>query len=186
MKLNKYNYIIFIAILKLFNKIYSNERSNTYILSVLFKKMSGSLCCKISNINWYNLLNSEKQIRYKSYKRFLDYSRVPKLEESDLQEQFVKGSGPGGQATNKTSNAIVLKHKPTGLVVKCHETRSLDQNRKIARKILLTRLDNLVNGQNSLQNQKEQLMKRDSIKKKQKKKKLEDLKNAFVERENLK
>lgn len=178
---------MFIAILKLFNRIFFKERSNTYILSVLFKKMSsGFLYGKINNINWYDLLNGGKQIRYKSYTRFLDYSRVPKLEESDLQEQFVKGCGPGGQATNKTSNAIVLKHKPTGLVVKCHETRSLDQNRKIARKILLTRLDNLVNGQNSLQNQKEQLMKRDSIKKKQKKKKLQDLKNAFVERENLK
>ncbi|XP_006621445.1 probable peptide chain release factor C12orf65, mitochondrial [Apis dorsata] len=177
---------MFIAILKLFSRIYFNECSNTYILSVLFKKMSESLHYKINNINCYDLLNGGKQIRYKSYKRFLDYSRIPKLEESDLQEQFVKGSGPGGQATNKTSNAIVLKHKPTGLVVKCHETRSLDQNRKIARKILLTRLDNLVNGQNSLQNQKEQLMKRDSIKKKQKKKKLQDLKNAFIERENLK
>lgn len=138
MKLNKYNYTMFIAILKLFNRIFSKERNNTYILSVLFKKMSGSLYCKISNINSYNLLNDGKQIRYKSYKHFLDYSRIPKLEENDLQEQFVKGSGPGGQATNKTSNAIVLKHKPTGLVVKCHETRSLNQNRKIARKILLT------------------------------------------------
>lgn len=40
------------------------------------------------------------------------------LEESDLEEQFVKGHGPGGQATNKTSNCVVLKHVPSGLVVK--------------------------------------------------------------------
>lgn len=40
------------------------------------------------------------------------------LAESDLDEQFVKGHGPGGQATNKTSNCVVLKHVPTGIVVK--------------------------------------------------------------------
>lgn len=46
------------------------------------------------------------------------------------------GSGPGGQATNKTSNACRLLHKPTGLQVFCHETRSRETNRKLARRIL--------------------------------------------------
>lgn len=43
---------------------------------------------------------------------------LPVLHEEDLEEQFVRGSGPGGQATNKTSNCVVLKHIPTGVVVK--------------------------------------------------------------------
>lgn len=43
---------------------------------------------------------------------------LPVLNEEDLEEQFVRGSGPGGQATNKTSNCVVLKHVPTGVVVK--------------------------------------------------------------------
>uniref|UniRef100_A0A3B5L4Y2 Prokaryotic-type class I peptide chain release factors domain-containing protein n=1 Tax=Xiphophorus couchianus TaxID=32473 RepID=A0A3B5L4Y2_9TELE len=34
--------------------------------------------------------------------------------------------GPGGQATNKTSNCVVLKFIPTWIVVKCHQTRSVD------------------------------------------------------------
>ena len=38
--------------------------------------------------------------------------------QDDLEEQFVKGGGPGGQSINKTSNCVVLKHKPTGIVVK--------------------------------------------------------------------
>lgn len=42
----------------------------------------------------------------------------PVLNEDDLEEQFVRGSGPGGQATNKTSNCVVLKHIPSGIVVK--------------------------------------------------------------------
>lgn len=47
-----------------------------------------------------------------------DLPDLPVLLEEELEEQFVRGSGPGGQATNKTSNCVVLKHIPTGIVVK--------------------------------------------------------------------
>lgn len=47
-----------------------------------------------------------------------DLRDLPVLNEDELEEQFVRGSGPGGQATNKTSNCVVLKHIPTGTVVK--------------------------------------------------------------------
>jgi protein subunit release factor B len=47
-------------------------------------------------------------------KHTLDYSRVPILKEEELDEQFIKGSGPGGQAVNKTNNCVMLLHKPTG------------------------------------------------------------------------
>lgn len=43
---------------------------------------------------------------------------LPVLNEDEFEEQFVRGSGPGGQATNKTSNCVVLKHIPSGTVVK--------------------------------------------------------------------
>lgn len=51
---------------------------------------------------------------YKRFKHTLDYSKVPKLIETELEEQFVRGSGPGGQAVNKTANCVVLTHTPTG------------------------------------------------------------------------
>ena len=137
----------------------------------------------LSYDNCNNAFNLSK--RHKSYNHFLDYSKVPKLDENDLEEQYVRGSGPGGQATSKTANAVVLKHKPTGLVVKSHETRSLLQNRKIAREIMLRKLDNMMNVEDSLQNQEERLRKRDFVKKKQKRKKLTDLKESFEKRENL-
>lgn len=47
---------------------------------------------------------------------------LPVLNEDHLEEQFVRGSGPGGQATNKTSNCVVLRHIPSGLVVKVNVT----------------------------------------------------------------
>ncbi|XP_056148372.1 mitochondrial translation release factor in rescue [Lampris incognitus] len=71
------------------------------------------------------------------------------LNEDELDEQFVRGSGPGGQATNKTSNCVVLKHIPTGIVVKCHQTRSVEINRKRARDIMREKLDVEMKGEHS-------------------------------------
>ncbi|OBZ75329.1 putative peptide chain release factor C12orf65, mitochondrial [Grifola frondosa] len=70
---------------------------------------------------------------------------IPELKEEDLEESFVRGSGPGGQSVNKTENNVQILHKPTGLRVACQETRSLKQNRKLARRILLDKLDALYN-----------------------------------------
>ncbi|XP_054449878.1 mitochondrial translation release factor in rescue [Pteronotus mesoamericanus] len=96
-----------------------------------------------------------------------DHPALLPLDEGELEEQFVKGHGPGGQATNKTSNCVVLKHVPSGLVVKCHQTRSVDQNRKLARKILQEKVDIFYNGENSLAYRE----KREAEKKKQERKK---------------
>uniref|UniRef100_A0A8C3VHJ0 Chromosome 12 open reading frame 65 n=1 Tax=Catharus ustulatus TaxID=91951 RepID=A0A8C3VHJ0_CATUS len=71
------------------------------------------------------------------------------LSEAELEEQFVRGDGPGGQATNKTNNCVVLKHIPSGIVVKCHQTRSVEKNRKIAREILQEKVDLFYKGEDS-------------------------------------
>ncbi|KAI4820170.1 mitochondrial translation release factor in rescue [Pseudochaenichthys georgianus] len=71
---------------------------------------------------------------------------LPVLNEDEFEEQFVRGSGPGGQATSKTSNCVVLKHIPSGTVVKCHQTRSVDTNRKRAREIMRLKLDVVFKG----------------------------------------
>ncbi|KAM7218239.1 RF-1 domain containing protein [Rhypophila decipiens] len=76
-------------------------------------------------------------------------SRPKPPPDSEIEESFLKGSGPGGQKINKTNSAVQLKHIPTGIVVKCQETRSRDQNRKIARNLLAQRLDILHNGDQS-------------------------------------
>uniref|UniRef100_A0A8C3L7R3 Chromosome 12 open reading frame 65 n=1 Tax=Chrysolophus pictus TaxID=9089 RepID=A0A8C3L7R3_CHRPC len=75
--------------------------------------------------------------------------QLVRLAEAELKEQFVRGDGPGGQATNKTSNCVVLKHVPSGIVVKCHQTRSVEKNRKIAREILQEKVDLFYKGEES-------------------------------------
>ncbi|GCB82299.1 mitochondrial translation release factor in rescue [Scyliorhinus torazame] len=95
---------------------------------------------------------------------------LPVVVEDELDEQFVRGRGPGGQATNKTSNCVVLKHIPSGIVVKCHQTRSVDQNRKIARTILQEKLDVHYKGENSeiMKQKQEQQWKKQEKKRKAK------------------
>jgi protein subunit release factor B len=72
-----------------------------------------------------------------------------RISESDLEEKFLKGSGPGGQKINKTSSAVQLKHLPTGLVVKNQETRSREQNRRNARRLLGEKLEEMEKGEQS-------------------------------------
>ncbi len=57
--------------------------------------------------------------------------------EDDLEEQFILGSGPGGQKINKTSSTVFLKHIPTAITVRCGQDRSREMNRFYARRRLL-------------------------------------------------
>lgn len=58
------------------------------------------------------------------------------IEEEDLHESFILGSGSGGQKINKTNSCVFLKHIPSGLQVKCQEGRSREMNRYLARENL--------------------------------------------------
>ncbi|ORZ36200.1 RF-1 domain-domain-containing protein [Catenaria anguillulae PL171] len=93
------------------------------------------------------------------------------LNEDDLDEKFIRGGGNGGQKVNKTSNCVVLTHRPTGIQVRCHETRSLSDNRRIARKLLKQRLDDQINGPLSKRALKEAEERRKKLKRQQKNKK---------------
>lgn len=62
------------------------------------------------------------------------------ISEDDLEEKFIRSSGSGGQHVNKSSTCVLLKHKPTGIEVKCMRERSQSVNRYLARRELAEKI----------------------------------------------
>lgn len=71
------------------------------------------------------------------------------ISESDLEETFILGGGPGGQKTNKTSCNVRLTHVPSGTAVRCGETRSRETNRWLARRALAEKILEAERGEKS-------------------------------------
>ncbi|MGE5304099.1 MAG: peptide chain release factor family protein [Alphaproteobacteria bacterium] len=69
------------------------------------------------------------------------------VSEQDVEEQFVRSSGAGGQNVNKVSSCVVLYHRPSGIRVKCQRERSQALNRFLARRILLDKIEAKQKGQ---------------------------------------
>src|SRR5262245_43747997 len=54
------------------------------------------------------------------------------IDPAAIEEQFVRGGGPGGTKINKTANCVVLRYPPLGLVVRCQRDRRRNVNRFLA------------------------------------------------------
>ena len=118
-----------------------------------------SVTFQVNGENAYGYLKSEKGVHRlvrispfnaagKRQTSFVSCDVMPDIEEDidieirdeDLRIDTYRSSGAGGQHINKTSSAVRLIHKPTGIVVACQTQRSQVQNRDFCMKMLMSKL----------------------------------------------
>lgn len=82
------------------------------------------------------------------------------IREDDIDEKFIKGGGAGGQKINKTSSCVYLRHRPTGIEVKCQRERSQSLNRFFARRELCEKVEAKLEGQSRARRQEAERIRR--------------------------
>jgi protein subunit release factor B len=91
-------------------------------------------------------LMSTHQVGSDKYDQLAERMKTLGVQESDIEESFVRSGGHGGQNVNKTATCVMLHHRPTGLQVKCQQSRQQGMNRFFARRLLLDKIEERKNG----------------------------------------
>ncbi len=68
------------------------------------------------------------------------------VKEVDIDEKFIRSGGPGGQNVDKVATCVQLKHLPTGITVKIQKDRTQGVNRFLARRSLLSKIEESISG----------------------------------------
>ncbi|VDK89380.1 unnamed protein product [Onchocerca ochengi] len=96
-------------------------------------------------------------------------------------KKIISGWGPGGQRVNMTRNAVTIRHVPTGIVVRVHQSRLLQENIEIAQERLKHAVDRHLNGENSYDAQLGRMEHERSVKTKRKRATIRELKKLYAE-----
>ena len=78
------------------------------------------------------------------WNKLIEWMEKLHINEEELIEKFIIGSGKGGQKLHKTASTVYLKHIPSHIEIKCQKSRSRADNRYFARVRLCEKLDEIV------------------------------------------
>lgn len=113
------------------------EVRGLYAFGYLKSEIGVHRICHISEFD----ANHKKQTSFASVDVVPLYPEVDlKINECDLDVETFRSGGPGGQGVNTTDSAVRVRHKPTGLFVKCQSQRSQMQNKRKALQLLAAKL----------------------------------------------
>jgi protein subunit release factor B len=108
------------------------------------------------------------------------------IREDDIEEKFVRSSGPGGRHVNATASCVYLHYRPLQIQVKCMVTRSRGMNRFLARRILMDKIEEKILGVESAEAKRIYKIKRQKRKRsKRAKEKLLEAKHLQSEKKTL-
>ncbi len=148
-------------LVRMYTKWADRHGFKTEVLDILDGDEAGikSASLHIEGLNAYGYLKSEHGVHRlvrvspfdaagRRHTSFASVEVMPEIEKDisveirpeDIEMEVYRASGAGGQHINKTSSAVRLIHKPTGIVTACQTQRSQVQNRDFAMKMLMSKL----------------------------------------------
>ncbi|MCS7200710.1 MAG: PCRF domain-containing protein [Patescibacteria group bacterium] len=145
---------------KMYSRFFEKKNYKVKILDISETDLGGikTLIAEINGTDVYRLLKYEGGVHRvqrvpiteksgRIHTSTASVAIIPKIEsipinlrESDLEFEFFRAGGPGGQNVNKVETAVRVIHKPTGTVVSCQMERSQQRNREIALELLKNKL----------------------------------------------
>lgn len=131
-----------------FEWILAEDRANTTVLEITGQGAKQLFVNEAGGHRWQRVPPSERNGRRHTSTITVAILPIPDevdayIPEKDIEWQATRGSGAGGQARNKTSSAVVMRHRPTGLSVRIENERSQHQNRQTALHVLTAQLAGL-------------------------------------------